>query len=164
MKFSDYKHQIKSGDLLIWSDKKSSGLEEVVEKIIRFFTMSEYVHVGIAFCETKRPMIFEAVFPSVRLYPLKVNRPFFHIPMDVEWNDALFTFMMDNIGNSYSVLDAIRGYISKPNPDNQWQCVELASAFYKLAGIDFGEAYTPSTFVDAVLTQKDVSLTLIDKP
>ncbi len=164
MKYSEYKDKIKSGDLLVWGSTSSGQQTGLLTKIIRLMTMSEYSHVGIAYVDTGRPLVFEAVIPHVRLYPLRINEPFYHIPIDVNWNDGSLNFLLSKVGQEYSVLDAIRGYFGKPNVDNKWQCVELADAFYKNSGMDFGDVYTPSTLVEAVLSQRDTSITLIDKP
>lgn len=164
MKFSEHKDKIKSGDLLVWGSSSSNRQSGFFTTLIRLMTMSEYSHVGIAYVETGRPLVFEAVIPYVRLYPLRIDRPFYHIPMNVDWNDESLNFLLSKVGEEYSVFDAIRGYFGKPAEDNKWQCVELAEAFYKTFGLTFGETYTPSTFVEAVLTQRDASITRIDQP
>ena len=84
--------------------------------------------------------------------------------MNVDWNDDSLNFLLSKVGEEYSVLDAIRGYFGKPSDDNKWQCVELADAFYRNYGIDVGDVYTPSTLVEAILSQRDTSITRIDKP
>jgi hypothetical protein len=74
--------------------------------------------------------------------------------MNISWTKAHDCFLLDKIGDSYSVKDAIKGYfgILKAD-DDRWQCAELANVFYRHIGLDFGNAYTPAKLVQSVLDE-----------
>lgn len=164
MKFSQCLPLIKSGDLLAWGSQKSVGFSGFLEKTIRVFTMSEYCHVGVAHVESGKVLVFEAISPSVRLSPLTIDRPFYHIPMSVEWKDGLSNYMLSRLGEPYSFWHAIQAYFGRPSEDKQWECAQLCTDFYTEAGIILPNAWTPSTLVEAALETQNTSITLINEP
>ena len=166
MKYSDYKHQIKTGDLLVWSDSSVGGASKTVGKLIRFFTMSEYCHVGIAWVIGNRIFVIEAVPPVIRIYPLSKLLPCYHISMDLEVKEEDVEFLLSHVGEEYSRFQAILSYFTAPSPDSEWQCVEFSRKFYERFGYQFKDSWTPSDFVKTILSfsaeEKQFSLQYID--
>jgi len=151
-KYKDHREEIRSGDLLVWSNDRVSVLSNCYLSIIRFFTTSEYAHVGIAIRIFGRLFVLEATSPYIRLAPVSLKDQFYHIPLKIKWNTNYIDMLFQYVGCKYSMFDAIRGYLGLVlKKDDRWQCVELAIDFYKKIGLDFGDNYTPTGFVKNVL-------------
>lgn len=163
MHYSEYRDQIKSGDLLAWSTKGISGFMGLVTNIIRFVTQSEYEHVGVAWVVSGRIFVIEAVFPNVRIRPLNLSIPFYTIPMNIEWDQTKEEFLLSKIGDKYSVWKAITSMFIKLPVNREWQCAQLVMEFYKSTGIDLGEQCTPASMVERAMTLSNSSLKLITK-
>lgn len=153
--------EIKSGDLLIWSNDKFSSKSNFYLNGIRTFTRSEYAHTATAWNVEGRLMIVEATQPVVRLNPVRDHDEFFHIAMPVEWTVDSEEFLISVIGCPYSFMDAVRAYLNMTvDKDNRYQCAELCKEFYLRHGIDLGEVLTPAAIVRRALEVTGQSLTL----
>lgn len=160
-KYDSHRSEIRSGDLLVWSNDKVSKTSNIYLSIIRFFTSSEYAHVGIALRIFGRLFVVEATSPYIRLVPVSLKDEFYHIPLKIKWNVNHIDLLFGYLGTKYSKLDAFKAYFGiRLNKNNRWQCVELAIDFYKKIGLDFGNNYTPTGFVKNVLnvTNKPIYL------
>lgn len=155
------RNEIKSGDMLIWSNDKFSSKSNFYLNGIRTFTRSEYAHTAVAWRLEGRLMIVEATQPVVRLSPVRDHDEFFHIPMGVIWTPESEDYLVSVIGCPYSFMDALRAYIGRTvNKDNHYQCAELCKEFYQLHGIDLGSELTPAAIVRKALEVTGESLTL----
>lgn len=153
---------IKSGDILAWSHRKWSSWYDLQIQAVRFFTQSEYCHVGTAWVVGGRVFVIEAVTPKVRIYPLSKLLPFYLIPLNDTWAMQAEEFALAQVGCDYSKWKAIKSFFGKPDYDSLWQCAELTVEIAKLNGIDLGEHYTPSAVVQAAL-ENSPGLILINK-
>ena len=154
---------IKSGDLIGYSTRKGSLLTKFLLEIVRILTKSEFSHVGIAWVENGKLLLLEAVPPVIHIGSLLSMGSFYHIPMNIQWEDNYDAFMLEHIGDKYSILDAIRGFFGYTNDRNDnWQCAELANKIYKEMGIDLNNAYTPAELIKAALIERDASITYIN--
>lgn len=157
-----HRQAIKSGDLLIWKKSKKSLISNWTIELIRFFTRSDFAHVGIAWVMDGRVFVVEATQPVVRLTIVKDNDEFYHAPMVIEWSDTSEEYLIDKIGLKYSVFDAIRAFLGKTlDNDRRYQCAELANEFYKTHGIELGDAFTPSELVEAVLRLQTTTIDFV---
>jgi hypothetical protein len=157
-----HRQAIKSGDLLIWKKSKKSLISNWTIELIRFFTRSDFAHVGIAWVMDGRVFVVEATQPVVRLTIVKDNDEFYHAPMVVEWSDTSEEYLIDKIGLKYGVFDAIRAFLGKTlDNDRRYQCAELANEFYKTHGIELGDAFTPSKLVEAVLRLQTTTIDFV---
>lgn len=159
--YSDVENTIQSGDLLAWSTKGIKQPIDIICHIVRIFTKSEYDHVGIAWKIGGRLFVIDAVPPTVRIFPLEKKLPFYHIPMNVEWNPKAESLLLSKIGDKYSVWQAFLSYFKKPNEDNQWQCAELVNDFYKSVGINLEDAFTPTAVVSKALEKTQNGMRLV---
>ena len=163
-----YRRKIKSGDLLAWDSGSGSIFNTITLFIIKVVTLSPYVHVGVAWKTAGRLFVIEAGLDGVKISPLSKKKNFYHIAMDVKWTTAHDCFLLNKVGESYSVSDAIRGALGllESHYDHKWQCAELATAFYSYLGMDLGDSYTPAKLVDVLLTMGKtlVKVTRVDKP
>ena len=149
---------IKDGDLLAWSDR--SGL---YTNIIRFFTMSEYTHVGIAIIENGELYVVEAVAPEVRKIRVLDRMPFFHIPMNIEMTSELKEKANSFLGKKYSTIQAMLSWFNIYINDDKWYCTELTYEFYKTAGLEFDKHLTPTKFIRQAINRSKIILS-IDSP
>lgn len=149
--YGTYKNQIKSGDLLVWSCEKIRDLRSLELKIVQAATGSPYDHVGIAWVEGNRVLYIEAAPPEVKISVLSHWQPFYHVPMNIEWQPDYLEYLFDRLGQPYSVWEALISYFTSPPADREWQCAELVHRFYKKIGLhkDFG--YTPKSVVEAAM-------------
>lgn len=156
MEYKNIRDQIKTGDLLVWKNDRLNFLSNLFLKIVRFFTSSEFAHVAIAWRVRDRLFVIEATIPSIRIYPVSKFDEFYHIPMNVSPTEEQLDYLLNKVGLAYSKIDAVRAYIGETLPDDdKWQCVELANKFYKHIGLDYGDNWTPTKFVNAILTAPD---------
>lgn len=153
--YSDFRLNIKSGDLLIWSDSEVNGYKDLFLQTVRVFTKSEYNHVGIAWVVNNRVFVIEAVIPCVRIYPLSLLIPFYHISTKASWDIKTEEFALHQVGHLYSIKQAVMSLIEKPNEDENWQCAELVHAILLMDGIDLGEVYTPASLVRNAIEKFD---------
>lgn len=149
--YSEVRSTIKSGDLLAWTHRKWGSWYDIQIQAVRFFTQSEYCHVGVAWVVGGRVFVIEAVTPKVRIYPLSKELPFYLLPMGGVWTPEAEEFALAQVGMFYSKWHAIESIFRVPKNDNLWQCAQLTAAIAKLNGIDFGERLTPSALVEKAL-------------
>lgn len=156
---------IKTGDLLAWSDY-SKEHSTFWLKAIRLMTMSEFGHVSVAWKQGDQLFHVEAVMPYIRVKPVPDNESFFYIPMSkyLKAEPHMSSFFSDKIGQPYGIMDAVKAYFGIATAtDNHWQCAELANAFYAEYGVDLGsKAMTPSRVIYAALDECGASLMRIN--
>lgn len=159
----EYRDRIKSGDLLVWGTNQIKNARDLQLSVVRFFTRSEYDHVGIAWVVGGRVFVIEATPPRVRIFPLSKLTPFYHVPMNIEWTHSMEERLLENVGDEYSVLQAIESYFTTPKKDRVWQCAELVIDFYTSTGMteERLSGYTPSDVVRWCLTEKNTNLVLV---
>lgn len=160
-KYSDYRSKIKSGDLLAWTSTGFSYMD-ILGQIVRVFTRSEYSHVAIAWWSGNRLFMIEAIPPEVRIYPLGERVPFYHLGMNIDWKDSCDDYLLERIGQPYSIYEAVKAFLSKPDNNHTWECAELCNRFYKNVGIDFGNSNVPSTLVQSALEYSKNSLVYVE--
>lgn len=160
--YEQHRSQIRSGDLLVWSKNKQSKISNMLLFFIKLFTQSTYAHVGIAWKIGKRLFVIEATIPQVRIIPVSEYDEFYHVPLNIDWKREYEVFLLDKIGLSYSIFDAVNAFLGKClEKDDRWQCAELANEFYRSIGIELGDAYTPGDLVEAVLETQGTSISKI---
>ena len=142
MKYAEYRPNLKSGDVVAWSSK---GFKP---SLIRYFTKSEYTHVGIVWTYRGRVFVIEQVFPEARIFPLSELLPFYVIhmnkPLSAEAEDVAFNYLGIT---KYSNWEAIKSLFGFNNAPDQWQCVEFAKAILKANGTDIHCRDVPSDLV-----------------
>lgn len=151
------RHEIKTGDLLVWSTDDSSILSAIFTRLVRLFTLSDYSHTAIAWVENKRVYAIDATIPRIKMSLLSECKDFYHIPMGItmtqEQQLELKTFIEDTyLDRRYGIMDCIRGYLGKTDMSNDsWQCAELCNHFYARVGIELGDAFTPTRLIRTII-------------
>lgn len=151
MNYQDARPYIKSGDLLAWSHKTWLSWYDIKIQIVRFFTRSEFCHLGTAWVVGDRVFVIEAVIPLVRIYPLSKLGDFYWIPMSAGWSRETECLALSKVGHRYSTWDAIKAPFTKLKNDDVWECAELASRIALSDNINLGTTYVPTDVVEQAL-------------
>lgn len=144
---------IKSGDLLIWDETHHDYWGKLLIRFIRFMTMSEYGHVGIAIVRKNEVFVLEAIQPRVAITFLGSRTNFYVVSMNIKDLGYLEDIAQKFLRCRYSLLDCVRGFLGvQTSTDNRWQCAELCNEVYLELGIDLKpNRVTPSGIVRAAL-------------
>lgn len=155
--YHEYKHAIKSGDILVFSDPGESVIiGRFLTKLIRTMTQSTYHHVGIAWAVGDRLFIIEAVpVAGIRIFPLKKKKNFYHISTNMEWDEMKEEDLLEHVGKPYSILTAIKSYFRRTDTTMGWQCVLLADNFLERQCIHLVHDSTPGDFVLKAMSKFD---------
>ena len=140
MKYLDARDNIKTGDLLAWSEGgKWNSWRNVQLNLIKVFTRSQYTHVGIAYVVGGRVFVIDAVIPIVRIYPLSRLRPFYWIPMTFQTTDQTERNLMNFVGHPYSKWEAVKSAFTRDtNNSSVIQCAKMVNEIYS----EFDKNYT----------------------
>lgn len=148
MKYKDIRPQIRSGDLLAWSHRGFKTWYDIKLQLIRLFTRSEYVHVGIAWVVQDRVFVIEAVNPYVRIVPLSNLLPCYMISMHTPWKGSTENLALKYVGlGKYSQLEAIKSTFGGNTTEELLQCVEFVRMIYKADGLEFDIKDIPSDLI-----------------
>jgi hypothetical protein len=135
-----YRHEVKSGDVLAWS------YDSVYSKIIKWWTNSEYSHVGIALSYADRLFVIEALQgKGVVITPLSNKKEFYHFKTNADW-DLIKDKAFKQVGKPYSFLDAVLAGLKLKLTSKGWQCAEFVNHVLSLS-IEYP---TPSNIVESV--------------
>lgn len=153
---------IQPGDIIAFTHEGWNSWSDIESQIVRMFTRSEYSHVGIAWPIAGRVMILEAVVPMIRIYPLSKLLPFYWVSHKNRLTPEAEEYALSRVGEEYSKMEAIKGFLGKTRSDNRWQCAEYAKAVLREAGCAYLGKDTPSALVfDAI--SNGSNLTLVTK-
>lgn len=154
---------IASGDILAWTEFPGAKLSHYLIKMIAYMTNDIYGHVGVAWRMhdgiEDELITVEATIPRIAISRSTDDTVMHCVPMDIVWTNLNKKFLMDRIGLSYSVADAIRahlGIVSKK--DDRYQCVELAHEFLGLSGYLVTEDLRPGPFVRNLVSEHSKSV------
>ena len=159
MKYSQQRDYIHSGHLLAWTHRSWKSWYDIKVQIVRFFTQSEYSHVGVAWRIGGRLFVIEAVVPQVRIYPLSRLGSFYHIPVAAHWTPEVTEFALQQVGKPYSQWKAIKSFFGPVKQDSYTECAETAIVILASAGVNLGVLATPTAVVREALN--GATLTLI---
>lgn len=130
MKYSDARESIKTGEVLAWTHRSWKTWYDIKVQMVRFFTQSEYSHVGISVVLGGRVWVLEAVTPHVRFVPLSNLIPCYILTAP-EFTEEKIEAGLAMVGKDdivYSQWEAIKALFGKNNPDDgKIQCAELVS-------------------------------------
>lgn len=149
VKYADYRSHIKSGDLLAWSHRGWKTWHDFKVQAVRFFTQSEYSHVGIAWVFKGRVFVIESVTPVIRIVPLSNLLPCYvaKIPHS-RWTPEAEEFAMAMVGvGEYSQWEAIRAYFNDNRDPDAWECAEFVKAVLSHCRVQLEGRAVPSDVV-----------------
>lgn len=155
-RYSLERQHIRSGDLLAWSHRSWKNVYDMQVQAVRFFTMSEYCHVGVAWVQGSRVFVIESVTPKIRIYPLSHLLPFYMVKMEAPWFVDTEEYALSIIGGEYSKWECVKSYFDGDSPDDnqRWQCAKAVRSILLRDGIDLGPNATPSAIVHSALELK----------
>lgn len=154
--YSNVRDRIKSGDVLALTHKAWGTLYDLQIQIVRFFTQSEYAHVGLIWEVGGRLFVIESVEPLVRIVPLShfADEGFYWISMREPIDQAELEFALAKVGVArYSKWQAILAFLRrlKIGADNLESCTEFLIQCRRLSGLDMGQVATPTALVEHLL-------------
>lgn len=147
MRYDDARHQIRSGDLLMF---RGHGL---FAPLIRFVTRSAWAHCGVAWVIGERVMVLECrALNGVTMRSLSAAAPCDWISTGVVWGEAVETYALSRLQKPYSWLDAIKvGLHQRPSKHGQ-VCSTYAGQVLHAAGLSGAiEGLTPGALAKAFL-------------
>jgi hypothetical protein len=152
MKYECARPTIVSGEVLAWSHRGFKSFYDAKIQLVRFFTRSEYSHVGIAWVVGGRVLVIEAVTPLVRIYPLSKLGSFYRLSDPVAWTPEVETFALSHVGQGYSQWQAIKAFFGiAVDTDGLAQCAELVRGIIRESGVPCEVDATPTTIVQFLL-------------
>ena len=129
MKYTDIRHLIKTGDMLLWRDHKAGSLRSVIERwVIRHGTASPYTHVGLAWKEYGRLWVMDISPKGCAPRLLSECDSFDWAPAPKALSDNALSIAFSCFGEwSYSRWQAILGGIKRLviGKDKLGQCAEF---------------------------------------
>lgn len=125
MIYTDFRDQIKTGDILAWTHRFRWTWYDLQVTAVRIFTMSEYTHVGIAVVMDGRVWVLESVRPLVRLVPLSGELPCYHLPGNGMTEEQRVTAFALVGKGQYSRLEAVMSFFGKAKANSTWSCAEF---------------------------------------
>jgi hypothetical protein len=151
--YSEYRNNIKNGDLLVWSPGKIRSFTDFYLKMVGVLLRTKYVHTGIALWTNDRLFSFEANIPTVKLALLSDKNNFYHIPLDLDWKDKYTEFAYKELGKRYDLIDLIKFLVGIRNDEDSWYCSELTAKFYRDIGVidDYSYGITPHVLTEKIM-------------
>lgn len=148
MDYEAARGKIKSGDILAWSHRGWSSWYDFKIQLVRFFTQSEYSHVGTAWVVGGRVFVIEAVTPLVRIYPLSKLGTFYWIPDFNVWTKEKEELALSYVGTQYSQIEALAAFFGRSVVPDKMQCAKLVAT---IIGMEHTN-HTPSEMMDYALS------------
>lgn len=148
MKYSEYRDNIRSGDVVAWSHRGIKSFYDLKIWFVRLFTRSEYTHVGIVWRYKSRIFIIESVIPYIRIVPLSNFLPCYVIHMNKDLGATSEEVALKLVGvGKYSQWEAIKAYFSANKDPDAWQCVEFVKKVLEANNTFIESKDTPSDFI-----------------
>ena len=164
MKYEDARPNIKSGHLIAFTHRSWTSFYDLKVQAVRFFTQSEYSHIGIAWVIDDRVFILESITGGVRIHALSDLVPFWHITTNAPWKPETQKFALSLVGKPYSQIGAIRAFIDKEPErtlDRMW-CSKLGQLVLEADGVIGAVQQTPSSVVYATQECDGSRTTLVE--
>lgn len=159
---NDAHAEIKTGDILVWRQDRTSAISNAFLTLVRFATQSDFAHVGVALRLEGRLFVVEATIPKVRIIPVTYDDEFYHVATGVAPSESSVDWLLSVVGVDYSFLDCLRAYLGmRLDRLGAYQCAELAHEFLSMNGVHLGETFTPTKLVNALLHRKGVTMDAI---
>ena len=149
--YSDARPLIESGDILAFGHEGFASRSDLESQVVRFFTRSEFSHVGLAWVVAGRVMILEAVVPMVRIYPLSRMGSFYWLPLRQPLSAEAEEKALSIVGQEYSKWEAIKSFFGRNRANQKWQCAEFVQTVLGVNGIKLDGNPTPTTMVRAAM-------------
>lgn len=164
MKYTDARPQLKSGDILAWSEGDWKSWRGIQLMIVRIGTQSTYNHVGVCLVLGGRVFVVEAVTPLIRIYPLSKELPFYWIKSPFAWTEEAEAKLLEHVGLPYSKWEAIKAALTKDtNGSSSWQCAKLVNRTLMVFDKSFDDINdTPAATVNKLMDDYSCSLTYVE--
>lgn len=146
MNYNDFRPAIKTGDLLAFSHVSWETWRDWLNHAVRFYTESEFSHVGMAYVINDRVFVLEAVAEGVRMFPLSTSLPFYHVSNPKPLTETAANYAFNKLGVKY---------------ENRFKM--LLNVFFNMELNKNGRLQC-SEYFNLILRANDQFLTVIDTP
>ncbi len=126
--YQTYRPKIHTGDILAFPHKECKSWYDLQVQSVLFATKSPMAHVAMAWRIGPRVMVFEAVVPKVRVFPLSAMGNFYHFPMHLTYQSDAVDCALREVGKEveYSKWEGIKALFRLNDPaDKKTQCAEF---------------------------------------
>lgn len=155
MKYTEVRHLIKTGDMLLWRDYKGGSLRSIVERwLIRHYTASPYIHVGIAWVDHGRVWVMDISTSGCAPRLLSNCGSFDWIPSPKPLSDRALYVAFGCFGTwTYSRWQAIKGALKRLTigKDSVGQCAEFVLHVLSQDGMAPTNTATPAECANGAL-------------
>ncbi len=152
--YKDYRTQIKSGDLLVWTEKRFTTFADIAMFFIQLFTRSRYDHTAVAWVVGDRVLCIEARVPKVQVTEVSSKTNFYHLSVPAEWKEEYAQFLLSKVGLRYGFMNILKRALGFKNVDPYEQfCSQLVAEFYEKIGYTKTDelGWTPEDVVEGLL-------------
>ncbi|EKD89581.1 MAG: hypothetical protein ACD_33C00041G0008 [uncultured bacterium] len=155
--YSEFRSEIKSGDLLAWEIKKINSFIDFLLLLYQKIYRIKYSHVGIAVVYGNRVFCLEASSPQVRLVPLSLLGDFYIVKANVKWKKQYDNILLSEIAKPYSLFDYVRNILGFKRSSDSLYCSELVANFYLDIAYTFNEdaGLNPSDLVKEIVKESN---------
>ena len=148
MKYADARAGIQSGDAIAYTHRGVRSWYDLKLWLVRLFGQTEYTHIAIAWCVAGRVFLLESVGAGVRIFPMSLDLPAFHLT-GKGLTDEQLEFALAQAGKPYSYLDCVEGYLgTEQGETSHWMCAKYVAKVLALPC-----KQTPSDVVAYLLAQ-----------
>lgn len=156
MKYADVRDQIRTGDMLLWRNVKSSGTRSVIEHwLVKHGTASPYTHVGVALVEHDRVSVMDLTTTGCAPRLLSSDIPCDWAPAPQPLSEAALTFAFSCFGKLVyyrwrAIVAAFRAFVT--GQESPGECAEYALSIWMESGIAPTNFATPGACADGALS------------
>jgi hypothetical protein len=153
--YTKVRPEMQSGDIIAMTHRSWKTWYDWQVQAVRFFTQSEYCHVGILWVISGRVFVIESVTPHIRIVPLSLiqKEGFYWMPTEVPMSDEELSFALSMVGvGLYSKWGAMMApfHRLKLASNDIWECAKFVLRARILSGLDLGDTATPTAVVRKV--------------
>lgn len=154
-KYADYKHKIRSGDVMAVATGNDIGFtDKIFANIVSYMTGYKIYHVATMLVTDDRYFALEAIIPRVTLSLLSARTPFYHFQLSEDLprlmsDEEFVTHAFTKLGLPYSVKDVLVAYWeTNLDSTNGVICTELvASLLHDLTNLNTDSELIPGAYV-----------------
>lgn len=169
-RYDSVRAAVRSGDIIATTHTSWRSLYDIQIQLVRFFTQSEYSHVGVALVEGDDIYVFESVIPTVRKLRLSAlaEQGFYWVPLGTvkPASIAEIESMYAMHGKArYSRWEAVRAFFKNISigKNRYWECAEAVIFWRWLSQVSLGLRATPAAVVKAAQVKYGLPIYFVKK-
>lgn len=141
MKYEDIRSDLRSGDIVFYSNHSDAG-DELIKWWQRVLKLKyyKYSHIGIISIWYGRVILYEAsYFGGTRMIPLSQRMPSVIFKTDFNWSEDAEYFAISQLGKKYSIFEAIGAGLGlrEAIANSKYICTEFVGRICDKLGYEF---------------------------